>query len=155
MKLSERNKMYYPRHAKYFIYCIRPHCFNLLTWSIPVVSMRGSRKFCQRKSNFDGFFFSFFFFFFFFFFFLVDEEREDPIPQYKRSIIGPPAKHHLNGVSLACWWWLNIKCWLDSFQIFRGSGPVLPENPTFLHLLDFSDPCPPPPPPTRPGSTHG
>ena len=38
-----------------------------------VNTMRGSRKFCLRRSNFDGFpFFSFFFFF------LVDEGREYP-----------------------------------------------------------------------------
>ena len=42
--------------------------------------------FCQRGSNFDSVFF----------FFLVDEDREN-----KGVIIGPPAKHHLNGVSLA------------------------------------------------------
>ena len=32
----------------------------------------------------------------------------------------PPAKHHLNGVSLACWWWPKIECWLGSFIIFQG-----------------------------------
>ena len=55
--------------------------------------MRGSRKFCQRGSNFDDVF-------------LVDEEREDPKYHYKRAtIIDPPAKRHLNGVSLACRRW--------------------------------------------------
>ena len=39
---------------------------------------------------------------------------------YKRAIIGPPAKRHLNGVSLACWWWSNIEFWLGSFVIFQG-----------------------------------
>ena len=29
---------------------------------------------------------------------------------YKRAIIGPPAKRHLNGVSLACQWSPNIEC---------------------------------------------
>ena len=50
--------------------------------------MRGSRRFRQRGSNYD-------------IFFLVDERIK--IPQYyKRANIGPPAKRHLNGVSLAC-----------------------------------------------------
>ena len=36
--------------------------------------------------------------------FLVNEGRDDlnTIPLYKRVIIGPPTKRHLNGVSLAC-----------------------------------------------------
>ena len=59
----------------------------------------------------------------------------------KRAIISPPAKRHLNGVSLAGSWWLNIECWLGGFVIFqgiltsRGSGPPVP---------------PPPPPPLDP-----
>ena len=39
-----------------------------------------------------------FFTFFFSFLFLVDEGREDPNQHYKWAIIGPPEKHHLNGV---------------------------------------------------------
>ena len=35
--------------------------------------------------------------------------------QYKRATIGPPAKRHLNDVSLA-----NIECLLGSFVIFQG-----------------------------------
>ena len=63
---------------------------------------------------------------------------------YKRAIIGLPAKRHLNGVSLACRWWPNIKCWLGSFKIFRGSGPVLLRNPIyFLIFQGGPDPCPP------------
>ena len=27
---------------------------------------------------------------------------------------------HLNGVLLACQYWPNIQCWLDSFVIFQG-----------------------------------
>ena len=38
--------------------------------------MRGSRKFCQRGSNFD--FFIFVFVYFFLFFFSVNAGREDP-----------------------------------------------------------------------------
>ena len=52
----------------------------------------GSRKFCQRGSKFDSFFF----------FFLVDEGFEDLNTTINEwAIIGPPAKPHLNGVSLA------------------------------------------------------
>ena len=58
----------------------------------PFLEMIINRTFCQRGSNFDNFFF----------FFLVDEEREDPNTTIRRAIIGPPAKRHLNGVSLAC-----------------------------------------------------
>ena len=55
--------------------------------------MRGSRKLSQRGSNSDNAFFC-----------LVDEgRRENPntTHYYKWAIIGPPAKRHLNGVSLA------------------------------------------------------
>ena len=33
---------------------------------------------------------------------------------------GPPAKRHLNGVSLAGQLWPNIECWFGSFVIFQG-----------------------------------
>ena len=45
-----------------------------------------------------------------------DEEREDPNTTISGAIIGPPAKHHLNGVSLAC----NIECWHGGFVICQG-----------------------------------
>ena len=54
---------------------------------------------------------------------------------YKRAIIGPPAKHHLNGATLACWWWPNIECLLGSFEIFRGFRTVLLRSPKFLRFL--------------------
>ena len=76
------------------------------------VGMRGSRKFCQRGSKIDGFFLS-----------LMRVGRIQ-IPHYKRAINGPSAKRHLNGVSLAGRWWPNIECWIGSFVILRGSGPV-------------------------------
>ena len=53
---------------------------------------------------------------------------------YMRPIIGPPAKHHLNGASLACRWWPNIECWLGSFEILKGTGPVCQE-PLFFKIL--------------------
>ena len=51
--------------------------------------MRRSRKFCQRGPDFDGFF-------------LVDEGEGGSKYHYKGAIIDPPAKRHLNGVSLVC-----------------------------------------------------
>ena len=56
--------------------------------------------------------------------------------------IGPPAKRHLNGVSLACWWWPNIESWFSSLVIFRGSGPVLLWNPIFLWFFRGGGPDP-------------
>ena len=96
--------------------------------------MRGSRKFCQRGSNFD-----FFFSFYVFFLFWLGEERSKY--HYKRAINGPPAKRHLNGVSLAgrlncVWlagrWWPNIECWTGSFVILRGRTSVAMERFIFV-----------------------
>ena len=83
--------------------------------------MRGSRKFCQRGSNFDvlGVFFSWW-------------GEGGSKYHYKLAIIGPSAKHHLNDISLACRCWPNIEWWLGSFVIFRGSGPILLWNSIFL-----------------------
>ena len=39
---------------------------------------------------------------------------------YKWAIIGPPAKHHLNGVSMAGRWLPKIECWLCIFVVFQG-----------------------------------
>ena len=62
--------------------------------------MRGSRKFCQKGSNLNNVF-------------LVDEGGGGSKYHYMRAddaIIGPPAKRHLIGVSLACRRWpkLNV-----------------------------------------------
>ena len=48
------------------------------------------------------------------FFFSCWGERRSKY-HYKRAIIGPPAKRHLNGASLACRWWPNIVGMLDCF----------------------------------------
>ena len=70
---------------------------------------------------------------FFYFFFLDDEGWVDP-----SSTIS-----HLNGISLVGRWWPNIECWLGSFVIFRGSGPVLLRNHIFLWFFMGSGPlCP-------------
>ena len=71
--------------------------------------MRGSRNFCQSGSNFDNVFFLFF---------LFDEERKDPNTTISRPF-GPPAKRHLNGISLAGRRWPNIECWIGSYVILR------------------------------------
>ena len=65
-----------------------------------------------------------------FFFSLMGEELSKY--HYKRALFGPPAKRHLNGVSLACRFWPKIESWLGSFTILRGSGAVLLKNPIFL-----------------------
>ena len=62
-------------------------------------TMRGSRKFCKRVSifsNFDNVLYALFLN-------LMRGER-GPTYHYKRAIIGPSAKRHLNlnGVSLGC-----------------------------------------------------
>ena len=75
----------------------------------------------------------------------VLEGRDDPSEfNYKRAIIGPPAKRHLYGVSLACRKWPKIECWLGSFVFFRGSGPVLLRNPIFCDFPGGPDPLYPP-----------
>ena len=61
---------------------------------------------------------------------------------YKRAIIGPPAKHHLNGVSLIdnpisvtyIRSLPNMECWLGSFVNLRGTGLVCLET---LFLVIF------------------
>ena len=40
--------------------------------------------------------------------------------RYNLATIGPPAKRHFNGFSLAGRCWPNIKCWLGNFVIFQG-----------------------------------
>ena len=55
---------------------------------------------------------------------------------YKRAIIGPPAKRHLNGVSHACWWWPNIECWLGGFVVFQGIWTRIAKKPYIF--CDFS-----------------
>ena len=56
--------------------------------------MRGSRKVCQRGSNFDRFFY---------FDFLVDKGREDP----NTTISGPLSAHQRNTIKIAIHWRAN------------------------------------------------
>ena len=68
---------------------------------------------------------------------------------YKGAIIGPSAKRHLNGISLAGRWWPNTECWLVSFialWFYRVSGPIAKKP---YNVCDFSggrgpDHCSPP-----------
>ena len=48
---------------------------------------------------------------------------------FKQAIIGTPAKRHLNGFSLACWWWPKIECWLGSFVIFQVIRTSIAKKP--------------------------
>ena len=48
---------------------------------------------------------------------------------FKWAIISPPAKCHLNGVSLAYRCWPNIKCWLRTFMIFWGIRTSIARKP--------------------------
>ena len=96
-----------------------------------VHGMRGPRRFCQRGSNSD--------------LFLLDERRNDPNTTISGTIIGLPAKRHLNGVSLACRRWLNIECWLRVFMIVHGIRISIAKKPYIF--VSFQDgvrtPCPP------------
>ena len=78
-----------------------------------VTSIHGSRKFCQRGSNFDNSFSLFFVFSFW-------GKRGS---KYHYQQTGGPSRPA--GGLLACWWWPNIECWPGSFVIFRGPWPVL------------------------------
>ena len=95
--------------------------------------MCGSRKFCQRGTPLTTIYS-------FILLFLVWWGEEWSKYHYKRAINGPPAKRHLNGVSLAGRWWSNIECWIGSFVVLRGSGPVLLRNPLFLYFPGGSRP---------------
>ena len=74
-----------------------------------------------------------------------NEGREDPKYHYKRAILGPPVKRHLNDFSLECRYWPYIKMSLGSFVIFQGSGPVAKET-IFCDILEGVLWTPPPPP---------
>ena len=110
---------------------------SVMQYLVSFLVLRSSciRKFCQRGFNFDTIF-------------LGEGGSKKHYKRAKRAIICPPAKHHLNGVSLAGRWWPNNECWLGSFVIFSGPGPILLGNPIFC---DFSGggggsgPLPPPP----------
>ena len=101
--------------------------------------MRGSRKFCERGFNIDnGFLFACCLFFQ-----LMREggskyhsKRVISVPQAKRHLrpsSSPPAKRHLNGVSLVGRWWPNIDwmlAWLLwEFCEYQGSRSSIAKKP--------------------------
>ena len=57
-----------------------------------------------------------------------------------------PFEWHLNGISLASRWCPNIECWLGSFVIFLGCGPVLLRKHISIFLWIFRGLWTPPPP---------
>ena len=107
--------------------------------ALNIVSMRGSRKLCQRGSNFTSFLG-----------FL--EGRDDPSKyHYKRAMIGLSAKRHLNGVWLACRQWPKIEFWLGSFVIFQGIRTRFAKKPYVFVIFQEGSRLPVPPS----GSAHG
>ena len=54
---------------------------------------------------------------------------------YKQAIIGPPAKRHLNGVSLACRWWPN-RDWMMAWQLcdFQGTQTSIAKK-TYISIF--------------------
>ena len=109
--------------------------------------MRGSRKFCQRGSNFDNVFL---------YLFLVDEVLEDQNTTLsgggskyhsRRAIIGPPAKHlrwrAADGPTL--------NAGLVASRFFQGIWTRIAEKPYIFAIFQGGlDPLSPPPPPLDP-----
>ena len=97
--------------------------------------MGGSRKFCQRVSNFAKISF--------YYLFIFDERREDPNTTKKRAIIGSPSKLRFAGRPL----WLYIECnWLHSVVIFQGILTSIAKIPyIFVIFQGGPDPLSPPP----------
>ena len=104
--------------------------YQALFATIEIRYMRGSRKFCQRGSKFDKVFFSWW-------------GEKGSKYHFKRVIIDPPAKCHLNGVSLACRWWHNIECWLGGSVIFQGiRTSIAKKTYILLFFRGIRTPCP-------------
>ena len=84
--------------------------------------MRGSRKFCQRGSNFDKVF-------------LVDKEREDP----NTTFSWPSSARKRNAILMAFLCRASdgptLNAGLVALWFFWGSEPVMPRNPI---IFDFS-----------------
>ena len=108
-----------------------------------LISMRGSRKFCQSGSKFDdnGFFCCFF---------LSWWGDRGSKYHFKWTNIGPPEKRHWNGVSLACRWCPYIECWLVCFVIVKGIGTSITKKPYIFVILQGGSG----PPVASSGSAH-
>ena len=77
-----------------------------------LMRMRGSRKFCQRGSNFDNVLLIFLYFFV-----LIDQGILIPLQSgHHRSASETPFKWRFAGVPMM----VNIECWLGRFVIFQG-----------------------------------
>ena len=78
----------------------------------------------------------------------------------ERIQISQKAGHHrhasktpLNGVSLPCWWWPNVECWLGSFWEFQGIRSSIAKKFYVFVIIQVgrgSGPSAPPPPPLDP-----
>ena len=73
----------------------------------------------------------------------------------ERIQISQKAGHHrpasetpLNGVSLACWWWPNVECWLGRFWEFQGIRSSIAKK-FYVFVIFQVGGCPPY------GSAHG
>ena len=74
---------------------------------ILILFMRGSRKLCQRGSNSATL--------------TIILDRESGSKYHlKRTNVGPPAKRHLNGVSLACILWSTLNAGFIALRIFEN-----------------------------------
>ena len=110
---------------------INYHCQR----SFGPVYMHGSKKFYQRGPTLPTFFFLCLF---------CREERRSKYHNM-RANIGPPAKRHLNGVSLTCRWLPNIERWLGSLVLFQGIRTSIAMKPhIFLIFQRGPDPLFPP-----------
>ena len=72
---------------------------------------------------------------------------------YKWTIISPPAKRHLNGVSLAGRWWPKIECCLGSFVVLHGIRTSTAKK-TYIFVI-FQGGLDPRPCLPQSGSAHG
>ena len=74
---------------------------------ILILFMHGSRRFCQRGSNSATLTI------------ILDLESGSKY-HLKRTNVGPPAKRHLNGVSLACILWSTLNAGFIALRIFEN-----------------------------------
>ena len=65
---------------------------------------------------------------------------------YKRAIIVPPAKRHLNGVSMTGRWGPITECWLGSFVVLQGIQTNIAKRPYIFVIFQGGGSGPPIPP---------
>ena len=129
--------------ALYIYTCIwKRAMFCILAMSLKPC-MCGSRKFCQRGSNFDNFFF------FFFFKLMRGEMIQIPLKVgHHRPASETPFKWRFAGGPMMA----HIVCWPGSFVIFQRIWTSIAKKPYIFVILQGGSgpPCPPPPS----GSAH-